>query len=792
MRSEGVRDRQQVRVADTDAFLDRCLPDRFGVVDNIVQELGRRGLYHVSEERWDGFPDVDATAWSAERDQLCAAFTRLANFIIAEADNLLLGGLCSHSRWVDYHSVAGTAARTGAGSNTMRDSRPDCALVLSELHSADEKAWEKGTDQDQQDRRFVLGLSIGARHLTVWLQDRSGILGTETPIAYHENPEQLVQILVALVAQPEHALGSDPTMKVYRGLSDPPIPVYQLAGDAAESYMTSVATTRWVVEMGDGRSYLTLDAFDEEHPSNDGLITWAAMNYADREKNPEERKIYLLKQLWRASDSSAIFELDVDASDSDYVAKTAYHERVKLDGSEDTTASSIRRGLNCVRPPSGLFRTTKVIGVPIYNEPPVQAADDHSMDCVRTRTVLSTFGLPLTYFADRVELVRTVLDGVKGDRDMFARNILSADICPDNILIRALENGAPTGCLVNVDYALREASSLRAATESDHVANIDTPTEDFEETVDLIENTMKVLSKRGAIPNRPDFERTVLAHALRAVEDGDSKSRQPCTDVIPTVSYLTATASYIHRSSNTSPGARYTLQTLRWNVDVPPSRPTLDSELLKQQPWSRPTSIPYVSPELSGAQPLVFACRNSGRYRHIGHPVYWDAVHNVEAFFWSLLYICITRDGPGSHRRRELTCNMDEIRDPAEKAAVQSLRHITNCFFDGDAHTLLVNKRNLHRAAGTDSDDDFVKHVLPHVAPYFEPFKDTLRNLFDVLMLAYAFRAFEYRDIHSRAIAILEDLLNRLHLDHREDSSRARAYVLKKRGEYMHGLRHSV
>jgi len=40
--------------------------------------------------------------------------------------------------------------------------------------------------REQLDRRFVFGLTLGPDMMTVWLHDRSGVIGTKTSIDIHE------------------------------------------------------------------------------------------------------------------------------------------------------------------------------------------------------------------------------------------------------------------------------------------------------------------------------------------------------------------------------------------------------------------------------------------------------------------------------------------------------------------------------------------------------------------------------------------------------------------------------
>jgi hypothetical protein len=40
--------------------------------------------------------------------------------------------------------------------------------------------------REQLDRRFVFGLTLGPEMMTVWLHDRSGVIGTKTAINIHK------------------------------------------------------------------------------------------------------------------------------------------------------------------------------------------------------------------------------------------------------------------------------------------------------------------------------------------------------------------------------------------------------------------------------------------------------------------------------------------------------------------------------------------------------------------------------------------------------------------------------
>jgi hypothetical protein len=69
-------------------------------------------------------------------------------------------------------------------------------IALAEVKRTDHDKWDSLIKQlmgylrrilrEQLDRRFVFGLTLGPATMTVWMHDRSGVLGTRTSINFHE------------------------------------------------------------------------------------------------------------------------------------------------------------------------------------------------------------------------------------------------------------------------------------------------------------------------------------------------------------------------------------------------------------------------------------------------------------------------------------------------------------------------------------------------------------------------------------------------------------------------------
>ena len=150
---------------------------------------------------------------------------------------------------------------------------------------------------------------------------------------------------------------------------------------------------------------------------------------------------------------------------------------------------------------------------------------------------------------------------------------------------------------------------------------------------------------------------------------------------------------------------------------------------------------PYTSGEILSNQ----------RYFPGRRGTFHDAVHDLESFFWVLVHICITRQGPGGVRRQELE------QKNQDKEEYRALRRVVHCFFDSDMGTMAANKREVFV-----NPDELEQFVLNHFHGYFHPLRELVKEWFHLLALAHQFHAFEYYDIHDMVIEILDHALESL------------------------------
>ena len=94
---------------------------------------------------------------------------------------------------------------------------------------------------------------------------------------------------------------------------------------------------------------------------------------------------------------------------------------------------------------------------------------------------------------------------------------------------------------------------------------------------------------------------------------------------------------------------------------------------------------------LKGTSPYTSGEILSGRrYFHGHHDVFYNAVHDLESFFWVLVHICLTRQGPGGVRREELK----QKNQVTEK--YHGLRRVILPLFDSDMSIIKQKSSPIH------------------------------------------------------------------------------------------------
>ncbi|KAI0653800.1 hypothetical protein C8Q70DRAFT_937459 [Cubamyces menziesii] len=493
--------------------------------------------------------------------------------------------------WVDYHSRAPQHLEEGA-----TKIRPDCALAMAFAENVLNKSF------CTEGSAIRSGLFLSGTQVSVWLQDRSGLLGMDVPIDIHE----------------------------------------------------------WVISTDCG-TFITLRAVSllrADMVTGSGCMVWAAIRYEDRAKDPDTRKVFVLKQWWRSEgqvDEGAIYE------DLQSVAKR---------------------------------RTTQVHR---------RREDD--------------------------------LAFVAGNRAEEPR-----------------ATGLPTSTVSFIGTSAREPAHC----------------EDWEERVtdEVVHRAVHLVKRRYPTESSPSQITQLATQYIQAALEYHKLSNRapPSGNVYTPESLVGMPLLFVVVSLRFVTGWKFIL-----TCDPASSSSTKIRHTTGRR--AQDTQTPA-----NGCCPLA---------RFLPFPtssVVHDAIHDMESFFWVLLFFCITRGGPGGGRRKELEGELDTV--PAQvRDEVQQIRRINHCLFGGDMETIACNKAELFLHP-----EDFEEHILPYVHPYFEPLKLMLRRWWDLLVLAYAFEGYEYHNIHALVIEILDEAASALASQAGVDSQEA----MDKRKNYLRNTTHAI
>ncbi|KAL1728014.1 hypothetical protein EV714DRAFT_216056, partial [Schizophyllum commune] len=327
------------------------------------------------------------------------------------------------------------------------------------------------------------------------------------------------------------------------------------------------------------------------------------------------------------------------------------------------------------------------------------------------------------------------------------------------------------GCLVDLDLDL----GRRQIASHAYPAFME---REFGEVAPILSTLLRFYHERGMLIGQVDAN--VSSSALRAMARAAVTKAEFPEAQSEALTYVNEIVAYMVNHRGADPDQIFTLETLKWDVDLPDTIPIFSqaaSATGLRQSWYCSGTLPFMSPEILETIPIFDNCESrlsvianaddpdngNAAYTTPGAQsptITQGAIHDMEALFWMLLYICITRSGPGGRRREEYSIkNLAALTDPKQRQSITHLRKITHCLFDAqDPTTLSKNKRLLLR----NGVQDFTAHIEICFHGYFGPFRSTMRAYLQLLRIAYIFRGYEYHFIHDRVIELLRDLLEKL------------------------------
>ncbi|KAI0073065.1 hypothetical protein K474DRAFT_1775008 [Panus rudis PR-1116 ss-1] len=366
-------------------------------------------------------------------------------------------------------------------------------------------------------RRFTYSMVFANRFLTAYLTDRSGTIGA-TRFDMHEFPRTFIRVIAGLEMKSPEELGWDTTMKLVSHSTDWSKPDQIVFKETYEVDPEPLVDGNHypVVQMPKPDSNklalynddMKMDSFVLHEPIslNRGRVIvgratriWRAWKMDDMHLPQDERKDYVVKDMWRDERRGTEGELyaqihkektapGVAELYSYGVVRCRFRPGDKL--RKDST-KNIRRKLEVTGVPlcidatvtrprvdiplfsptkSDSYVTMQYTGVldelpeahDIYTTSPTP--DDGRIPAprpqirVHSRLVLSTYGTPVKFFESCLQLVQVMKDAIEGHHNAYKAGVLHRDISVGNILIlddASKQRLQRVGALIDFDNGIR-------------------------------------------------------------------------------------------------------------------------------------------------------------------------------------------------------------------------------------------------------------------------------------------------------------------------------------------------
>ena len=182
-------------------------------------------------------------------------------------------------------------------------------------------------------------------------------------------------------------------------------------------------------------------------------------------------------------------------------------------------------------------------------------------------------------------------------------------------------------------------------------------------------------------------------------------------------------------------------------------------------------TLAFMSSEIIEDRPYFSVPSNFAK--HCVHTV----IHDIESFFWVLIYLCLTRKGPGGARRDELDNELPSTASQAEIDQARRLLDVVHCLFDCQHAGLIARtKSNLFRGI-----TNFETTVLDLIHPYFNRLKHLLSEWWRLLQITYRFYdEVAQATLHDTILGFLDEELAQLKMTGSETAEERAASDLMK------------
>ncbi|KAH8091799.1 hypothetical protein BXZ70DRAFT_469438 [Cristinia sonorae] len=642
--------------------------------------------------------------------------------------------------------------------------------------------------RNQLDRRFVFGILICGHFMRVFFCDRSGLLTTTEWIDLHNSNDTktFVHVTLAFSSLDVFKLGWDETMKLrLQSVSSPSTLDFKYSTDPSvrlENYGSSSYETQWAIFVPDakgsktGKWYVTVRALslsEAEVMAGRATLVWMVKELNEdwhTVKEDGSGVVMVLKSAWNRAD--ALFPTEKELlgeAPLKHVVDVQCSVPVgmkTLQTSDDQQSPAIRGTIlgNEGMWEKGLWLETarqkgkrkasigdsEEVGDVSSHRTLAQRRDGTQstlISRVLTRTVMRTYGWPIKYFKDRVELVTTLRDNVIGLQSLYyQRGVAHRDASTGNVIISAVDGEVANtqGVLIDLDHA--KVTTARCRREDDM-----SDWEDFQkwlkakykllEDVDLVRRLWRRC--QGDEARALSLIRMSAAHVgalLSATQINRSKWDDIQKELRSILSLFPLDPDFdieSHFSEGMNWPPSWMSSEPRRNTGVKTGTPPFMSyEVLV--PHHYPLSYPNLRTDLVDSRPVH------------------GAIHDIESLYWIFLYICLTRAGPGGKRRVEFDEDptVFDMDDPVTK-----LHTIVWRLFDNPKHEhIAMNKRNLF--VDPASLENF---LIPAMHPYFGPLHRLLIDWWSLLRSSYeVYDDIEQGLIHMKVIKLLDNAIEDL------------------------------
>ncbi|KAG6806747.1 hypothetical protein H0H92_010150, partial [Tricholoma furcatifolium] len=475
-------------------------------------------------------------------------------------------------------------------------------------------------------------------------------------------------------------------------------------------------------------------------------VVFKVIKFEDR---TDPKEIYALKRYWRSdggdpdrypSEGTIYKELDELHNNQPWRKYLEAAHDIKVNNEVDDTVSFIRHGLTPRQPEAKVMKQGKpreeheVDAEPLIHLTVPAPSSNPVVDIIGRChvNVLGKAGEVISHFASLRELLNCFRDFVHDHKAAHDKLYLQRDISPGNLLIFEGATGETFGRLVDYDHAKKAAGSIDISCR-----------ENFEDAAFFAEFASAFLARRSKYQWKVKDD--VALHAVACVRDPKDGG-----------GYLFEIINNDPSLAKKAAEGPLSMDDLRWG-ETETTWPDFMSRVHRR--GERTGTLPFMSAEVIDGESIItpVGYDSAPMFTH-------QAIHDMESLFWVLVYLCMTRRGPGMDMRR------DELRDPNV-----DLSRAVDQYFDGDSQTLRRRKGGLLKHP-----ELIEEEIIKHFHPYFDGLKPLVRKWWKILNLGYRYRAKEFYNIHAYLIRTINEAVASLPQEtNQSDTDRELARRLK-------------